>query len=94
MDTPATTVTYRLAGEDDFPVLIEMFSLLNTSFYRMGYRLPHPENVGEVWLDSVPPYAGTLQQRLCCEIDGRVVGSCSAGSSAFRFTWAACWSGS
>ena len=45
-------VTYRLGNEADFPLLKEFYQKLNTFFYQVGYRLPHPENVGEVWLDS------------------------------------------
>jgi ribosomal protein S18 acetylase RimI-like enzyme len=29
-----------------------MYEQLNSYFYQVGYRLPHPENVGEIWLDS------------------------------------------
>jgi ribosomal protein S18 acetylase RimI-like enzyme len=74
METPATTVSYRPAVEEDFPVLMEMYSLLNTYFYRMGYRLPHPENVGEVWLDSFRRTMGRFSNVFIAEIDGRVVG--------------------
>ncbi len=48
----ANAVSYREATEADFPVLKQMYALLNTYFYQMGYRLPHPENVGDIWLDS------------------------------------------
>jgi hypothetical protein len=48
-------VSYRLVEERDFPVITEMFTLLNTYFYQIGYRLPNPENAGELWLDSFPP---------------------------------------
>ena len=41
-------ISYRTATEADFPVIMEMYELLNAYFYQMGYRLPHPENVGQV----------------------------------------------
>jgi ribosomal protein S18 acetylase RimI-like enzyme len=68
------TLTYRLVREDDFPVIVEMYTQLNTYFYRMGYRLPHPENVGEVWLDSFRRTLGRFSNVFIAELDGQVVG--------------------
>ena len=48
----APAVSYRLATEADFPIIKEYYTLLNEHFYSFGYRLPHPENVGDVYLDS------------------------------------------
>jgi ribosomal protein S18 acetylase RimI-like enzyme len=73
-DAQAPSVTYRAATEADFPVLVEMYSLLNTYFYRLGYRLPHPENVGEVWLDSFRRTFGRYSNVVVAEIEGKVVG--------------------
>lgn len=69
-----TAPTYRTVREDDFPILIEMYSQLNTYFYRMGYRLPHPENVGEVWLDSFQRTLGRFSNVFIAELEDRVVG--------------------
>ncbi len=52
MAEPVQTVSYREATEADFPVIKGMYEQLNSYFYQVGYRLPHPENVGEIWLDS------------------------------------------
>lgn len=67
-------VSYRLVRENDFPTLVEYYENLNTYFYSMGYRLPHPENVGEVWLDSFRRTLGRFSNVFIAELDGRVVG--------------------
>ena len=69
-----SAVSYRTATEADFPVITEMYSLLNTYFYQMGYRLPHPENVGEVWLDSFKRTLGRFSNVFIAEVEERVVG--------------------
>ena len=48
----SSQVSYRDAVEADFPVITAMYTQLNQFFYTAGYRLPHPENVGQVWLES------------------------------------------
>ncbi len=65
---------YRTVREDDFPTLVEFYNQLNTYFYRMGYRLPHPENVGEVWLDTFRRTLGRFSNVFIADLDGRVVG--------------------
>ncbi|HEB65629.1 MAG TPA: GNAT family N-acetyltransferase [Chloroflexi bacterium] len=67
-------LTYRTATEADFPVLAAMYARLNAYFYEMGYRLPHPENVGQVWLDSFRRTLGRFSQVFVAEMDGEVVG--------------------
>jgi ribosomal protein S18 acetylase RimI-like enzyme len=67
-------VTYRLVQESDFPIVVEMYTLLNEYFYKMGYRLPHPENVGEVWLDSFHRTLGRFSNVFIAEVEGNVVG--------------------
>lgn len=52
MAEQADAVTYREATEADFPVIKHMYEQLNSYFYQVGYRLPHPDNVGDIWLDS------------------------------------------
>jgi len=49
---PQPDVTYRLATEADFPMIKEFYTKLNQHFYSLGYRLPHPENIGEIYLES------------------------------------------
>jgi ribosomal protein S18 acetylase RimI-like enzyme len=71
---PAPMVSYRVWKEDDFPILKEMYTQLNSHFYRLGYRLPHPEDVGQVWLDSFRRTLGRFSNVFVAEIDGRVVG--------------------
>lgn len=73
-DASTQNVTYRLVREEDFPVLIEMFTWLNDYFYRVGYRLPQPENVGQVWVDSFRRTLGRFSNVFIAEVDGRVAG--------------------
>lgn len=67
-------VAYREAVETDFPILQAMYHQLNTYFYQMGYRLPHPENVADVWLDSFRRTLGRFSNVHVAELDGEVVG--------------------
>ena len=67
-------VTYRLATEDDFPILMDMYGKLNEYFYRVGYRLPHPEDVGQVWLDSFKRTLGRFSNVFIAEVGGEVAG--------------------
>jgi ribosomal protein S18 acetylase RimI-like enzyme len=69
-----SSVSYRTASEADFPVLIEFYEKLNTFFYSVGYRLPHPENTGEVWLDSFRRTLGRFSNVFVAEMDNQVVG--------------------
>ena len=67
-------VSYRLVRDEDFPVIGEMYYQLNEYFYKMGYRLPHPENVTEVWLDSFRRSLGRFSNVFIAELDGRIAG--------------------
>jgi ribosomal protein S18 acetylase RimI-like enzyme len=69
-----TALTYRLVREEDFPIIKEMYTQLNNFFYRVGYRLPHPEDVGDVWLDSFRRTLGRFSNVFIAELDGQVVG--------------------
>lgn len=69
-----SSVSYRTVAESDLPVLLEFYQNLNTYFYSMGYRLPHPENVGEVWLDSFQRTLGRFSNVFIAEVEDRVVG--------------------
>jgi ribosomal protein S18 acetylase RimI-like enzyme len=67
-------VTYRTWTEADLPIVVEMYELLNAYFYRMGYRLPHPENVGQVWLDSFRRTLGRFSNVFIAELNRQVAG--------------------
>jgi ribosomal protein S18 acetylase RimI-like enzyme len=69
-----SSVSYRTASEADFPVLIEFYEKLNTFFYSVGYRLPHPADIGEVWLDSFRRTLGRFSNVFVAEMDSQVVG--------------------
>lgn len=75
MTTPEREpLAYRTAQEKDYPILLEMYTKLNSYFYKMGYRLPHPENVGQVWLDSFTRTLGRFSNVFIAEINQEVVG--------------------
>jgi len=67
-------VQYRLVSEADFSAIKDMYTQLNTYFYQIGYRLPHPENVGDIWLDSFRRTLGRFRNVFIAEIDGDIAG--------------------
>ena len=67
-------IVYRPATEADFPIIKDMYTLLNQHFYTLGYRLPHPENIGDVYLDSFRRTLGKFSNAYVAEVDGTVVG--------------------
>jgi ribosomal protein S18 acetylase RimI-like enzyme len=67
-------VNYRLVTEADFSAIMDMYVELNAFFYEVGYRLPHPENVGQVWLDTFRRTLGRFSNVFIAEIDRKVVG--------------------
>jgi ribosomal protein S18 acetylase RimI-like enzyme len=66
--TNGCSISTRTAAEADFPVIMGMYELLNAYFYQMGYRLPHPENVGQVWLDSFRKTLGRFSNVFIAEM--------------------------
>jgi ribosomal protein S18 acetylase RimI-like enzyme len=67
-------LVFRSANEDDLPTLAEKYNLLNENYYNFGYLLPHPENVGESWVDSFKRTLGRFSQVYVAEKDGQIVG--------------------
>ena len=74
MEETKPQVKYRPAVEADYPTLMRMYGLLNEFFYKVGYRLPHPDNVGEVWLESFRRTFGRFSYVYVAEIESKVVG--------------------
>lgn len=66
--------TYRTVTEADFPVIMSYYEKLNAFFYTVGYRLPHPDNVGQAWLDTFQRTLGRFSNVFVAELDGHVVG--------------------
>jgi ribosomal protein S18 acetylase RimI-like enzyme len=66
--TNGCSISTRTATEADFPVIMGMYELLNAYFYQMGYRLPHPENVGQAWLDSFRKTLGRFSNVFLAEM--------------------------
>lgn len=67
-------VQYRLATEADFPSLVELYTKLHCYFYQVGYHLPSPDNVGELWLDSFRRTLGRFSRVDVAEVEGCIVG--------------------
>ncbi len=67
-------VTYRLAEPTDFPIMQEFYGKLNAHFYHYGYRLPRPENIGAVWLETFRRTIGKFSIAYIAEYEGKVVG--------------------
>ena len=72
-NNPSNTVNYRLVTEADYPALVEMYAELNSFFYKVGYLLPQPEDVGQVWLKSFRRTIGRFSNIFIAEIDKNVV---------------------
>jgi ribosomal protein S18 acetylase RimI-like enzyme len=73
-ETISPQVNYRVIIEADFPIIMEMYAQLNSFFYEVGYRLPHPDNVGQVWLDTFRRTLGRFSNVFVAEIDQKLVG--------------------
>jgi len=69
-----SAISYREASTADFPTLIAWYTQLNTYFYKMGYRLPQPDDVGQIWLDSFKRTLGRFSNVYIAEADGKPVG--------------------
>jgi ribosomal protein S18 acetylase RimI-like enzyme len=73
-DFMSDEVSYRLAREEDYPIAMKFYSLLNKHFQKTGYLLPSPENIGQLWLDSFVRTLGRFSIMYVAEGEGRVVG--------------------
>jgi len=67
-------ILYRQVKDTDLPIIMDMYTELNSYFYKLGYRLPHPENVGQVWLDSFQRTLGRFSNVFVAEIENQVIG--------------------
>jgi len=67
-------VIFREANPEDFPTLINWYAQLNTYFYELEYRLPQPENVGQIWLESFQRTLGRFSNVFIAEVEGKPVG--------------------
>lgn len=68
-----TEINYRVATEDDFPLVSEYYTKLDALFRELDYRLPKPDNVGQAWLDSFQRTLGRFSKLWVAELDGEVV---------------------
>ncbi len=69
-----TELIYREAIEADFPAMKKYYGMLNDHFYKYGYRLPHPEDVGTAWLSTFERTLGKFSIAYVAEDQGKVVG--------------------
>jgi RimJ/RimL family protein N-acetyltransferase len=67
-------VIYREAIENDFPIMKQYYTKLNSHFHQFGYRLPVPENVGEIWLDTFKRTLGKFSIAYVSEYEGKIEG--------------------
>jgi ribosomal protein S18 acetylase RimI-like enzyme len=51
-----------------------MYTELNSFFYQVGYRLPHPEEPGTVWFASFERTLGRFSDVFIAEMESEVVG--------------------
>lgn len=71
---PLHSLICRPADEADFSQLAAMYEKLNAYFYEVGYLLPHPENVGEAWLESFRRTLGRFSNVFVAEREGLLLG--------------------
>lgn len=67
-------VSYRTVIEEDYPYIKDMYVKLDAYFRTLNLRLPEPEDVGQVWLDSFVRILGKFSMVHIAELDGEVVG--------------------
>lgn len=67
-------IIYRDYKEEDLPVIKGMYEKLDAYFRTLNLRLPEPENVGQVWLDSFTRTLGKFSMVHVAEMDGETVG--------------------
>jgi len=65
---------FREVQETDLPVVVAYYAKLNSAFHDMGYMVPSPENVGELWLDSFHRTLGKFSMIHIAEGDGKIAG--------------------
>ena len=69
-----SAMSYREYREADFPVLKDMYVKLDEYLRGLTVKLPLPDNVGQVWLDSFKRTLGKFSMLHVAELDGEVVG--------------------
>ncbi len=71
---PNSKVTYRLAAEDDLPVVAAMYDKLDELLRQHPYHFPEVENVGTLWLDIFRRTLGRFSVVYLAEYQNEVVG--------------------
>jgi ribosomal protein S18 acetylase RimI-like enzyme len=66
--------SYRIYKDDDLPVIKEYYKKLDAAFHEMGYSLPSPENVSQLWLNSFEKTLGKFSIIHVADVDGKIVG--------------------
>lgn len=67
-------ITYREATPGDFPIMKLYYQKLNDHFLNYGYRLPRPDDLGELWLSTFERTLGKFSIAYVSEMEGEVVG--------------------
>ncbi|MEK6256000.1 MAG: GNAT family N-acetyltransferase, partial [Chloroflexota bacterium] len=78
LESPGATnspgVIFRLATEEDFSAVSEMYRKLDALMRRMGMRLPGHKNVGQSWVDSFSRTLGRYSFLHVVEVGGELSG--------------------
>ena len=69
-----TEIVYRQAVPEDFPQLAEMYERLNDFYYKVGYRLPRPDHVGQLWVESFQRTLGRFSNVYVAVVGERLIG--------------------
>lgn len=69
-----TEIIYRVATTDDLPIIKGYYTDLIQTYLKFGYKLPIPENIEQLWLDSFQRTLGKYSQVFLAEKEGKILG--------------------
>jgi len=69
-----TEIIYRTATPEDLPTIKGYYTDLVRIYQTVGYKLPIPKNVEQLWLESFQRTLGKYSQVYVAEQDGKILG--------------------
>lgn len=69
-----TEIVYRPASQEDLPIIKGYYTDLVRIYQTVGYKLPIPDNVEQLWLESFQRTLGKYSQVYLAEQDGKILG--------------------